>query len=622
VKESLAFIYLSITKSNCCFMRMFLQLLCIAFSISSLFQSCSKEKEQAIETIFKADKVTINLPSTSSKDSILITTNTKWTLSGVPDWLKVSPLSASSDTKVYIEGQANNQPNSRRTTLTLKNSESDSILITVVQQEATPAIVSDKAILNVLGPGQSDSVLITANVPWTLNFPPGVASWITADKISGDTGTSKIRFTIVGNNNAFPRAATLTINSSVAGIAALPITINQEQPDVTIRVFNPHEAGGRKLVIYGSGFSVIPPLNKVTINGVPANVTAATPTELTVTVPMKAGSGFINITVNTKSATSVREFVYDWSGVLTVIAGSTQGNADGIGTDAKFDHPYGIDIDDAGYIYVADYYNYAIRKIAPDRKVTTLPGRAPYSIQWNPTGPNVWRLPTGVRADNRGNVYVVENDANAVSKIAVDGTITLLAGGSLSGPGYAEGTGTNALFYELNDIEMDGAGNLIVVDSKNHRIRKVSPSGLTSRLAGIGQGYAEGASTNAKFNRPMDLTMDVDGNYLVADLYNSRIRKVTPAGVTSTFAGNGEHYSTGETLTTSVIYHPRTIEADTKGNIYVSTDQGLRWITPEGKIRTIHLPTEMLIFGMTTDKNGDLYISDYNNNRICKVTIQ
>jgi streptogramin lyase len=145
--------------------------------------------------------------------------------------------------------------------------------------------------------------------------------------------------------------------------------------------------------------------------------------------------------------------------------------------------------------------------------------------------------------------------------------VTTVAGGT---GGYADGAGTDARFDEPMGITADAAGNLYVADTYNHRIRKIDPSGAVTTVAGDGTwGSADGAGTAAQFNHPSGITADAAGNLYVADTYNHRIRKIDPSGAVTTVAGGTWGYAEG-TGTDARFNLPSGITADAAGNLYVA----------------------------------------------------
>ena len=488
-------------------------------------------------------------------------------------------------------------------------------------QPPPASLTVDKTSLNVPAVLSKDSIVITSTEPWNLSIPPA-ASWISADKTSGTAGTTKVYLTFSANTTTSPRTSMITITSTGAALTPATINVTQEQPDVKINFFTFHAPGGTIITIGGTGFSPVISENVVKINGVIAIVNTASATSLTVTVPMRAGSGRIQVTVNTKSDTSLFDFIYDWTGTVTIIAGGTEGYLDGTGTAAQFRHPAGLDLDAAGNLYVADYANNKVRKVTPSGVVTTFPGRIP---AWNnPSGPNTdFNLPQDVALDAAGNIYVAELNANAICKISTSGVVSLIAGGNVNA-GYADGVGVAAQFWHPAGIEVDASGNLVVVEIENHKIRKITPATEVSTLAGSIQSYANGTGTAAQFNMPISVIKDLDGNFLITDHYNNRVRKMTPTGVVTTFAGSGGWDAMDGDLLTASLYKPTDIAINANGNIYLCDGNSkIRWITPGGKVRTI---ITNITFtgpqGIAVDNNETIFIADYYNNRICKVTYQ
>ena len=257
------------------------------------------------------------------------------------------------------------------------------------------------------------------------------------------------------------------------------------------------------------------------------------------------------------------------AGVVTTLAGSgTSGSANGTGTAASFGYPIGIAVDSSGNVYVADEINNLIRKITPAGVVTTFAGSGAQGST-NGTGTAAsFNYPTGVAVDGSGNVYVTDGVGNLIRKITSAGVVTTLAGSGAAGS--TNGTGTAASFYTPRAIAVDGSGNLYVADAHNDLIRKITSAGVVTTLAGSGTaGSANGTGTAASFNAPDGVAVDSSGNVYVTDGVNNLIRKITPAGVVTTFAGSGAAGSTNGTGTAASFNNPSGDAIDSSGNLYV-----------------------------------------------------
>ncbi|HEY0744385.1 MAG TPA: SBBP repeat-containing protein [Chryseosolibacter sp.] len=210
------------------------------------------------------------------------------------------------------------------------------------------------------------------------------------------------------------------------------------------------------------------------------------------------------------------------SGVVSTIAATTNGFADGPIAQAKFTYPYGIAVDANGNIFVADYANEKIRKISTDGIVSTFAGSTKGYKDGAGTSAQ-FSSPQGLAIDNGGNLYVADKYNYAIRKITPDGVVTTLAGGT---KGSNDGNGTSASFSEPVDLAIDGDGNVFVADNASHRIRKISRDGNVTTIAGSSYGDVDGSLGEAKFNQPVGVELDGKGNLFVTDFKNGKIRKI------------------------------------------------------------------------------------------------
>ncbi len=315
---------------------------------------------------------------------------------------------------------------------------------------------------------------------------------------------------------------------------------------------------------------------------------------------------------------------------VSTFAGSVSGDLDGTGTYSQFSEPNGSDSDQFGNIYVADSDNDKIRKITPEGVVTTLAGST--SGFNDGTGSEAqFNDPRDLAVDLSGNVYVADKLNHRIRKITPDGVVTTIAGNAL---GDVDGQGENARFWSPSGIDIDANGYIYVADTGNYKIRRIDPNGNVISLAGGVQGDTDDVGSNAKFEYPLDVEVNNNGDIFVADWTNHKIRKVTSSGVVTTYAGVGYTGDDDGPLTTARFYLPAGLTIDDFGNIYVA-DHGndkIRKISTDGLVSTIAGSSEGFIdgngsdarfrspVGISIDYLGNLYVGDRDNHRIRKIT--
>lgn len=329
------------------------------------------------------------------------------------------------------------------------------------------------------------------------------------------------------------------------------------------------------------------------------------------------------------------------TGTVSTLAGQLgrPGASDGGATAASFHYPSGVAVDTSGAVYVADTENDTIRVVARGGAVTTLAGLAGRTNSADGTGAAArFEEPFATAVDLSGNVYVADGAAHAIRKVSPEGVVTTLAG-SPGSFGSADGAGTAARFYSPVGIAVDAAGSVYVADSGNKTIRKISPVGAVTTLAGtaLTGGATDGTGAAARFNEPYGIAVDSAGNVYVADSAANTIRKITSAGVVTTFAGTaGSIGSTDGNGAAARFAVPYGVAVDSAGTVYVS-DHGnhiVRKITSAGVVTT--LAGTAASMGSTdgngaaarfkfpghiaADAQGNVYLADTDNQAIRQIT--
>jgi sugar lactone lactonase YvrE len=253
-------------------------------------------------------------------------------------------------------------------------------------------------------------------------------------------------------------------------------------------------------------------------------------------------------------------------GQVTTFAGAgISDTTSGFGINAGFKLPYALAIDHHGNLYTLDVIDPRVRKISPDGFVsryagTGIEGFADGAADVAQFGEEA----SGITSDDQGNIYVSDLDNNRIRKISATGQVTTVAGNGIAG--YVDGRSDIAQFFSPTGIVIDKQGNLFVADM--NRVREITPSGIVSTFAGgDSAGYRDGQKDEALFSFINDMVIDQDGNIYLCD--GNRIRKVTPQGIVSTLAGGAPGYQDGDALSAK-FFSPTGLGIDRQGNIYVA----------------------------------------------------
>ena len=313
--------------------------------------------------------------------------------------------------------------------------------------------------------------------------------------------------------------------------------------------------------------------------------------------------------------------------------GGNNSGSDSSSSTVTFFSPDDVAVDATGNIYVADYGNNIIRKITPAGLVTTLAGNGNIGATNGNGTLASFNGPSGLAVDATGNVYVADAGNNLIRKITPAGIVSTLAGTVVAAD--TSNTITNEpVFSGPSGVAVDASGNVYVADAGNNRICVINQAGAVSTLAGKGNsGATDGAGASATFNNPTGVAVDLTGNVFVADFLNNRIRKITPGGLVSTLAGDTVGHSDGIGAVAS-FYFPNSLAVDASGTVYVTDDANnlIRKIAPDGTVTTIAgngnagsangLGTAASFndpSGIAIDNMGNLFVADANNNLIRKI---
>jgi|GEM_PF-1671033 len=310
------------------------------------------------------------------------------------------------------------------------------------------------------------------------------------------------------------------------------------------------------------------------------------------------------------------------------------GYKDGQDTSARFAQPSSLTVDAGGNVFVTDKGNFRVRKVGPAGAVITLAGTSSAGFVNGPGGQAQFQNPTGIVVDKAGNVYVADGINARIRKITPAGQVSTYAGNGQQG--YADGLAATARFNEPQGLAIDATGTIYVADLGGHRIRKITPTGIVTTLAGSGTaGFTNGNGTNASFNAPMGLAVDPAGNVYVADKTNNRIRKISRTGLVSTVAGLATAGYRDGPATQAQFNGPTSVAVSTNGTLYVTdaSNSRLRAISPAGAVTTYlgitgfasgnSAPPDTNFTspqGVATDSAGNIYVADFSGNRILKIS--
>lgn len=282
------------------------------------------------------------------------------------------------------------------------------------------------------------------------------------------------------------------------------------------------------------------------------------------------------------------------------------GATNGVGTNALFSDPAALIADASGNLFIADSQNHAIRKLDTNGNVTTLAGLLGVAGSSDGTGAQArFSSPSGIARDSAGNLFVADSGNHTLRKVTPAGVVSTLAGFA-GQSGFTNASGSLARFHSPLGLALATNGMIYVADSGNHLLRAVTPGGVVSTLAGSAENWGtnDGVGSDARFNGPVGTALDDAGNLFVSDANNHTIRKVTPVGVVTTWAGApGVDGCVDGDATTARFSKPAELAFDRHGNLFVadSFNHVIRKITPDGLVSTV------------TGRSGNAGVADGNN---------
>ncbi len=513
------------------------------------------------------------------------------------------------------------------------------------------------ALANSTAQGQTDTQLINNRLAVAAAFTAQVASQGVTSAYSGAAAAGIAR-SMLGqvdantNITSFAQTVNSTINNLVQATTGISLFAGNMEPGDSL-LFSPAavamDASGTLYVADGSG------IFKVASNGT-TTILAGRPvlnsgsnvgtTDTMVYFEMPSGIALDsagNVFVTDAGSQVVQKITS--SGVVTIFAGQqgAWGYADGTGTAARFGAPGGLAIDSNDNLYVADTFNDLIRKITPAGVVTTIAGAYRQCSNTDGVGAAArFCEPSALAIDAAGSLYVADKGNATIRKITAGGVVSTVAG--MPGTyGWANGTGVSATFCAPSGIAIDGSGNLFVSDGQcplnfanDYAIREVTPDGVVSSFAGTSGGsggFINGPGATASFDGPLGLAFDTSGNLMVADWWNGAIRKVSPAGVVSTFVSEHGFPGTSDgTGAAAGFFTPAGIAADNSGNLYVadSDNDTIRKISRSGVVTTLAGAVQIgaeadgtgttanfnFPIGVAVDPNGNVYVTDAVGNSL------
>ncbi|PIQ27407.1 hypothetical protein COW36_22665 [bacterium (Candidatus Blackallbacteria) CG17_big_fil_post_rev_8_21_14_2_50_48_46] len=282
-----------------------------------------------------------------------------------------------------------------------------------------------------------------------------------------------------------------------------------------------------------------------------------------------------------------KQAAFNWTGNEKIELLSGEGDSDfkeGGPQEAQFSYPWDIVQGPDLFFYGVDRFNHRIRKISQQGQTTTFAGQRAPGYQDGQAAQAQFDNPVGLTVDQAGNLYIADSGNHLIRKIDVKGNVSTLAGVPKKS-GFQDGEAQTALFSSPSGLCLDAQGNLLIADSNNHRIRKLSADGKTvSTLVGSAEkGFLNGPALEARLNSPRDLVADSQGNLYISDGFNHAIRRLGKTGMLETWVGNGSPGDQEGVGEQARLNEPRGLDLDQAGNLYIadSGNHRIRLVSPD-----------------------------------------
>lgn len=463
------------------------------------------------------------------------------------------------------------------------------------------------ATINVGVSGTTGQVNVTAQpggCTWTVTSN---AAWLQVTGNGSASGT--VNFTASANTGITARTATATIagRSFVVTQPGLP---DLTPPTIAVTEPNPNTTANDTLgsIIVRGTAGDNGALAAITWSNNRGGSGTATGTTAWSINPLPLASGLNTITVTaTDTAGNVARATFSVisrpsSLILSLIGNgvSAPTGDGGLATLAQLGQPSALTYDAQGNLYIAETFNDRIRKVnASDGKISTVAGGAGngYAGDGGPATAARLNCPTGVAVDAQGNIYIADRDNHRIRRVAAaDGLITTFAGTGTPGSNGDNGDAKLAQLYSPFRVLLDKQGNLLIADTDNHRIRKVGTDGAITTIAGtgvLGAAGDGGLATNAQLNGPEGMALDSEGNLFIADTNNHKLRRiVASSGIITTIAGTGIRGATGDggDATAARLGFPEGVWVDGQNNVFIAdtfNDRVRRISAADGRIATV-----------------------------------